>query len=224
MKINTKDTIGGFPVLKIRDLIRNCDYLSEDIVCYKLKVNIEDAVKVIDELLKLGLIEKNKDEAYSDTYPVTLQGNSLGNAKAIPSIQRAKADALFESFMLRVKELNKNPKYLYKISRIELFGSYNTNTETVNDIDIGYRLEKKGKDRKKWREKDRRQVRMAKNAGVNFNSFMAELFYTRKVALKYLKSRSPYLSLHDLDDDGIFEIIETKQVFPTTRNPTKKTN
>ena len=221
MKLNSKDIIAGFPILKIRNLIRNNDYLSEDIVSYKLKVNIEEAVKVLNELLKLGFIERNIDETNSDTYPVTLQGNSLGNAKAIPSISRAKADALFDSFMQRVKEVNKNPQYLYKISRVDLFGSYITNAETVNDIDIGYKLEKKGRDRDKWRVKDRQQVRKAIHSGVNFNSFMDDLFYTRRIVQKYLKSRSPYISLHDLDEDGIFEIIETMQVFPSTRNSTK---
>lgn len=46
---------------------------------------------------------------------------------------------------------------------------------------------------------------------------MDKLFYTRRIIHKYLKSRSPYISLHDIDDDDIFEIVETKQVFPLAR-------
>lgn len=142
---------------------------------------------------------------------LTILGNLV--TKAIPSISRAKADKFLESFMLRVKEINKNSKYLYRVSRIELFGSYITDAELVNDIDIGYQLVRKGTNKDKWREKDRQRVRIAKNAGVNFNSFIDELFHTKRIVQKYLKSRSPYISLHDIDDDGIFEIIETRQVF-----------
>lgn len=221
MKINSKETIAGYPILKIRDLLRYNRGLNELILENALKISANEARRVLQEMVALGLIEKDEEDMDGFWFLITLQGNSLGNAKAIPSISRAKADVLFEKFMLRVKEVNKNPQYLYKISRVDLFGSYITNAETINDIDIGYKLEKKGRDRDKWRVKDRQQVRKARHSGVNFNSFMDDLFYTRRIVQKYLKSRSPYISLHDLDDDGIFEIIETMQVFPATRNSTK---
>lgn len=216
MKINSKDTIAGFPVLKIRDLLRNNRYISECIVSNGLKVTTQEAVKAIDELLKLRLIDKNQDETSCYTYLITLQGNSLGNAKAVPSLSRAKADVLFKEFMQRVLEVNKKPKYLYKVTRILVFGSYITDAEFVNDIDIAFELNKKGKDEEKWTAKNDQQVNMAYKKGVRFNSITDDLFYTERVVLRYLKSRSPYISLHHMDD-GILEIVETRQVFPSKR-------
>lgn len=222
MKINSKDTIVGYPILKIRNLMLNNHYVNEDIVSFGLKVSTKEAAKVIDELLNLGLIERNQDKTSLYTYPITLKGSSLGNAKAVPTISRAKADLLFDSFMTRVREVNKNSNYLYRVSRLKLFGSYITDTEFVNDLDIGYQLVKKGRNKEKWKEKNIQQVRIARKSGVNLNSLMDDLFYTRRIILKFLKSKSPYISLHDIDDDGIFEIVETKQVFPKKKYNSKR--
>ena len=155
MKINSKDTIAGFPILKIRDLMRNNHYISECIVSNGLKVTTQEAVKAIDEFLELGLIDMNQDDSSGYTYLITLQGNSLGNAKAVSSLSRTKADALFEGFMQRILEVNKNPKYLYKVTCIKLFGSYITDAEFVNDIDIAFELKKRVWIRKNGKSKMR---------------------------------------------------------------------
>ena len=68
-------------------------------------------------------------------------------------------------------------------------------------------------DKEKWKIKNEKQVRIAYKKGVRFNSIVDDLFYTERVVLMYLKSKSPYISLHRMDD-GILEIVETKQVFP----------
>lgn len=213
MKINPKVIIAGYPILKIRDLMRQHEYMSEEIIRYRLKTTQKEAKYVLETLLKQELIEINTDKDANCKYLVSLKGNSLGNAKAVPSISRIKADKLFEEFMQRVLEINKKPKYLYKVTKIILFGSFITDAEFVNDIDIAFELKKKGIDKEKWKVKNEKQVKKAYQKGVRFDSIIDDLFYTRTVVLRYLKSRSPYISLHPMED-GILEVVETKQVFP----------
>lgn len=61
-------------------------------------------------------------------------------ASAAWPVTRAKADQIFADFMERVQKVNDDPYYLFRVTRVVLFGSYIRDTPTVNDIDIALQL------------------------------------------------------------------------------------
>lgn len=94
------------------------------------------------------------------------------------------------------------------------FGSYlNPETDDYGDIDIAYELEHKINDDKRFLEASQRIIAHAIANGKVFSSILDEVCYPEDIVLRYLKNRSPYISLHRVKD------IETlsaphKQIYP----------
>ena len=66
-------------------------------------------------------------------------------------MNKAKADKIFNGFMKRVAEINEDKNYIYRVSRLILFGSYlNPAADDYGDIDIAYELEHKINDCKRF--------------------------------------------------------------------------
>jgi len=213
MKLNTKETIAGFSILKIRDLLKN-EIINKNVVKWELKINEDEVGHVITVLEELGYIIKNENEL-DDTYEITLDGNRLALAKAVSSLNRVKADNLFSEFMQRVQEINTNSYYLYKVKRVLLFGSYLTNAETVNDIDLAVELQSIAQDIKMRREMENSRISEAFQKGIRFSNYIERLYYPQKQVFLFLKSKSRYLSIHNIDDEILKQTI-VKQVYPLT--------
>lgn len=90
-------------------------------------------------------------------------------ATAAKPVTRAKADLIFTGFMLRVQQVNEDLYYIFKVTRVVLFGSYIQDTETVNDIAI--ELAPKIKSRK-WREKLYAQRRLLPSTLIQLGILM----------------------------------------------------
>jgi predicted nucleotidyltransferase len=198
MRIDTSSKIGGFPLLKIRDLLKRNSYQNVNIVSNFLNVGPDVAAALLDELVKLELVELVNDNHI--THQNTVAGNSLALSKAIPSISREKADLIFAEFMQRVKEVNENPYYLYKVKLVLLFGSYITDAPFVNDIDMAIELIQKEEYKENWREVAKKRLSEAREKGVRFGSFLNQLSYPQTEVRLFLKSKSRYLSFHPTDD------------------------
>ncbi|WP_273214066.1 nucleotidyltransferase domain-containing protein [Runella zeae] len=211
MKINSKDTIADIPVLKIRDLLRDKRASSVRGIAYFLKIDEEEAGRVLKILIGEGYL-KEEGEGENVSYSNTTKGNALGLAKAIPSISRAKADEIFNDFMERVKEVNHNDYYLYKVKRVILFGSYLTESATVNDIDIVVETERKESDNNLGRQKNESRSSEASMRGVRFGNILDYLYYPQYEVSQFLKSRSRYLSIH-MGYDDILDETESKVVY-----------
>jgi len=136
MKINREEKIAGIAILKIRDLFKKRKKLNIELISHDFQISAEKAQNVTKSLEKEGYITKGEN----DYYKVTSLGNRISLAKAIPAINRKKANELFEAFLKRVFEVNENPYYLYKVKEVKIFGSYITDIPTVNDIDIAVEL------------------------------------------------------------------------------------
>lgn len=213
MKINPKETIAGFPLLKIRDLLKAEMAHSVRGIAYFLKIDKGQAEQVLQTLLELEYIEEETD-AGETIYVNTIKGNALGLAKAIPSISRAKAEELFSGFMQRVNEVNSNDYYLYKVTKVILFGSYLTDSPTVNDIDIVIETQQKETDPKLGREKKAARSKEAAAKGVTFRNIIDYHFYPDHEVKQFLKSKSRYLSLHSSSDEVLEEAVSS-QVYPS---------
>lgn len=133
--------------------------------------------------------------------------------KAIPHISKYRASELFKSFMDRVREVNQNDTYLYKIDKVLLFGSFISDTDFVNDIDIALEITRKVFGDVEWDTKDEKKVREALDKGVRFDNFVSEIFHTQNEVIKFLRAKSRYISIHTIDDQ-ILKQTKTVQVYP----------
>ena len=131
-------------------------------------------------------------------------------ATAAKPVTRAKADQIFAEFMERVQKVNDDPYYLFRVTRVVLFGSYIHDTPTVNDIDIALQLAPKVDDLDRrgelYEQRRRESPRIFRNLIDLIGWPMNEVWL-------FLKSRSRTLSLHDFElDQELLITIEQKMV------------
>lgn len=218
MEIVKGTEIAGFPILKIRNFLRkysginikNLKYIS-----HNLKISEPETKKLVLKLTKLGYLKVLKNDLLY-THSLSVKGAALANAKALPPIKREKAEIIFKEFMNRVKEVNRNSYYLFKVDKVILFGSFLADVPFVNDIDLAIRLSTKIKnpDIRDLRENEKRYEAIKK--GVKFNGIMAGIFYPVKEVERFLIGKSRYISLHDTSD-LILKETKTKVVYPSTK-------
>ena len=192
MRLTRKQTICNIPILKIRDYFDHIRpaKISPDMIREHFELNQEQTDELIQELLNNEYIEPSEGK-----YQLTIKGHALCVARYTSPLNKAKADKLFKEFMERVEEVNTNEYYLYKVSKIVLFGSYidpeKTEFDRLNDL----------------------RLAEAEAAGKTFTSFIDQIGYTERVVILKLKNKSRYISLHRMDD-AILKITKTKQVYP----------
>jgi len=173
------------------------------------ELNQEQTDELIQELLNNEYIEPSEGK-----YQLTIKGHALCVARYTSPLNKAKADKLFKEFMERVEEVNTNEYYLYKVSKIVLFGSYIDPEKTdYSDIDIAFELSPKIKNHKEFDRLNDLRLAEAEAAGKTFTSFIDQIGYTERVVILKLKNKSRYISLHRMDD-AILKITKTKQVYP----------
>lgn len=214
MKINAKDTILDTPILTIRKFLKNTsrgEIWSESLACQLLKLDVDETRRLLDELSRLGYIEQASSRNGQQRWQNTIQGNALALASAAKPTTRAKADQIFADFMQRVHTVNNDPYYLFKVTKVVLFGSYLQDTPTVNDIDLAIDMDCKEPDIKRRGElfKQRR-----KESGRNFGSYIDYVGWPETEVWMFLKSRSRVLSLHPFTLEAAFlSTVENKVVF-----------
>jgi predicted nucleotidyltransferase len=214
MRINSKDTILDVPILRIRKLLRRSmshgSVIFEKLASQTLKLGEQRTREILDELVRQGYYEARENRQGEPYWENTIKGNSLAMATAARPVTRAKADKIFGEFVLRVKEVNDDPYYLFKVNRVVLFGSYIRDTETVNDIDIAIQLAPKIDDLKLRSKLYAKRRRKSKR---KFRTLMAYLGWPMQEVWLFLKSRSRALSLHDFaSHEKLLETIETRVI------------
>lgn len=161
------------------------------------------------ELLARDLIENSAIEGF---YKPTMQGSSFRNASAGNPIKRETANKLISQILKRVAEVNANPYYLCKVMKVIVFGSYLTNAEKINDVDIALALMPKEADFDTHLRLKAQRVYELKTQGRKFRNMLEEIIWDQEEVMKCLKGRSRGLSLHDAHD-GILETAEKKIIF-----------
>lgn len=215
MRISRNQKINNTPILKIRDFFKSLqryrtDTFTLDKACNYFEINDIEANSLLNELSEQGFIEKS----ISDYYKTTLKGAALRIARCVPPIKRDKADKIVNDFMQRVEEINNNDYYLYRVSKILLFGSYiKEDAVDFGDIDIAFEVERKIKDAEEFEKLNREFFEKAQDEGKRFSSFIEKLFYSETVVILKLKNRNRYISLHRMSDE-ILEVTDTKQIYP----------
>jgi len=212
MRIHKKEVLAGIPILKIRDYLRKVS--REELTASELRtyfrLNRQKTEVLIHELLGKELLEKRGKK-----YRVTLKGKALCMARCVPAIDKERADDIFREFMRRVEEVNRDDFYLYRVSKLLLFGSYlNPSNTEFGDIDIAFELEQKIGNKEEFFHQNELLVEAAIQEGRCFPSLWDEMDYARRLVLLKLKDRNPYISLHPIRQEKILETAGFRQIYP----------
>ena len=180
-----------------------------------------DPTKLLSALYKDGWIEPT---TRPDMWSNTMQGNALAQAKA-RRVSRVVAQRHLDALMERVRDLKKDPRSLYRVYRLALFGSFtDPNATDVGDVDVVIELATKEPnwERHLVLEDAYREGETAR--GRNFGGFLDRLLSPRLDPLKFLKARSAVLSIHDASEyEGLalsaFTVIYEDPIDEPDRKP-----
>jgi predicted nucleotidyltransferase len=214
MYIDPKSQIAGVPALQVRDFLhrKNGFEWAGDAIAASLHLAGSRAEELLSELLRLGYIEPGMTHQGKPFYRRTLSGSTFALASAAHPLTRKTADKKLAEFLDRVRAVNANPDLAYRVHKVLLFGSYLTEQERINDIDVAVELVFRETERSKREAALDARVQVAIQAGRQFVDYMHQLAWPFEEVLLLLKSRSRAISLH-LAHDPILEQTESRVIF-----------
>lgn len=194
MRIKRGQMIAGLPVKVVRDFLRrrHTIHVSEFV---DLTEDGGSPEQVVADIAAAGYLEP--EPGLANCYRASVAGRRLRNASLLKPISREKADQLFEGFMDRVAEVNRRDELTHVVNEVRVFGSYIRATPDFGDIDLALRLRRRVKDFEEFRRMNEARVDAAGRWDLSHSAWIR--FGQREVR-RILKNRSPYLSIHDLDD------------------------
>ena len=74
------------------------------------------------------------------SYKRSLAGSTLAQASAAQPLQRGTAQRKLAAFLARVRRVNEDDYYLYRVKKVLVFGSYLSAAARINDIDVAIEL------------------------------------------------------------------------------------
>ncbi len=116
-------------------------------------------------------------------------------------------------FKMRIEEVNNDPNFLVKIKKAIVFGSYLSNEQRINDLDIAVELTQRYEDfeihEKKWDER----INKAIMEGRRFRNYNEKILWPVGEVYKYLKGHSKMISLHSMEEFQRLNISRHKVIF-----------
>lgn len=214
MRIQSDDVIAGFPAKQIRKLLRQSALsLSVDEATKILDLNERSALKLLNDLEKQGFIEKNAFAPEPDkNWKNTIKGGALSKALFSAPVSRRAAEQKLSEFMDRVREVNEAGRFLYRVRKVVLFGSFLTESSTVGDLDIAIELVPKEPDSRKHSELILAHANAADLNGKCFQNFVHRLDFAAQEVRSYLKGRSRIIQLTDCGD-GVLKIAKSRVLY-----------
>jgi len=143
MRIDPKGTVAGWPALLARRALRRLRvrlYWTLGELESAASVTAGEGPALIKALLSEGLIEA----AGRDAWKITQAGQTLSSATAAERVTRATAEKALLQFLGRVEQVNNDPYFLGKVTRVVLFGSMlKPEVDRLSDVDVAVELEKR---------------------------------------------------------------------------------
>jgi hypothetical protein len=201
VRIERDQTFADIPAGRVTDMMRGLrsgELLGVEYVQQYLGVLPRQAKTLIAELERQGFIEP--ESPGSKWWGATLKGSALALATAAKPIRRRSAEAILERFLERVHTVRIDPTFLWRVERVDLFGSLAAARETVNDIDLGIELRRKEEDIDPYHKLANELRRSTAARGRQFKGDADWISWPSTHVMLFLKSRSRALSLHPLDD------------------------
>jgi hypothetical protein len=190
--------IAGCPATQVRTLLRrfNQEFWTVKEAAKFLKTSEAHARRLVYSLAKLGYVEVVRQQR-PGTWRNTMAGNALANATAAHPISRPVADRLLKEFLIRVRSVNGDPSWLYRVAKVVVFGSYLNHQQSVGDIDLAIQLDRRPEFAKSWPEALLARADAAAHRGRRFHGFLDRLSWPETEVRRYLRGGGRGLSLHD---------------------------
>lgn len=211
MRIDAKSTLFGHPTTDVRQVLREAHRGCGVSAWYVAKVlqkpdtwHQPDATdprahKLLKDLLGAGYLALTQHGGY-DT---TAKGASLALATAAQPLKRATADRLVAELLERVETINQDDlgEFPYTVQRVTLFGSYLSDRERINDVDVLVDLKRRFCDPELQQRYE--EFATAEYGPERWSSLGHELMWPLLRSLKFLKNRSTGLSIHLAESEGL---------------------
>ena len=103
----------------------------------------------------------------------------------------SKADELLALMVERAEEVNRDPQFIYRVSRLTVFGSYLTDKEKLGDLDVAVELLPKHNAEK--------HSKLIKQQSINeaTGDWWEQSVWSRRKVHRALKRQNHAFSLHD---------------------------
>lgn len=197
MRINPKTAIRGYPTLLVRQILRRLrgDYVwGVEALEYAAKLPAGAGVELAEALQAEGLIETSPHGGWR----VTQAGETMAVATAAKPVTRQTAERALTQFLERVEQVNHDPYFLARVTRVALYGSMlRPEVERLSDVDLAVQLVPKETDSARLREVNEVRVEDLAAMGRRFSSFLEEQFCWFLETFRFLKGRSRVISLAD---------------------------
>jgi predicted transcriptional regulator/predicted nucleotidyltransferase len=176
MYVDPKEDITGVSAIKVRDFLHNvqdgCWTIKKAAVT--LQLSHRRARELISELLRRGYIEPQRINR-SKYYKRTLAGSIFSPASAAHPLTRKTAEHKVAEFIVRVHAVNATDYFLYRVKRVVIFGSYLTEKQRINDIDIGLELVPREPNKDKHLDMVQARISEACERGRRFSNIVDEM-------------------------------------------------
>ena len=197
--------IAGVRATIVRDALRRFVHCMFDhlLLADACKISERKSREVMNYLIGESYIQRVAvpfRQAAIPLYELTNKGMRFVNASAMRRFDRSKADKIILDFMKRVREVNSDPHFLFKVAGAIVYGSYVRGEQTLGDVDIAYELTRKCSDPKRYDRMAKERVAAARAKGRNLDWYMDELFWPETETRLRLKSRTAGLILHPIED------------------------
>jgi predicted nucleotidyltransferase len=149
---------------------------------------------LVNALRTEGLIEASGSGAWI----ITQAGRTFSAATAAKRVTRATAERALSQFLERVKQVNENPYFLGKVTRVVLFGSMlRSEVDRLSDVDLAVELARKETDVERGSQQNRQRAEELAEQGHRFRNFLEWEVCWHLETFQFLKGRSRVISLAD---------------------------
>jgi len=185
--------------MKVREVVRRLLRYPGDVraVAEVMQISRSRAKQLLEELIGAGYVEPVRDAGRRKLWSTTLAGSALAGASAALPLRRATAERRLAEFLERVRQVNGNEYWLYRVRKIVLFGSMLTERSTVNDVDLAVHLVPKIEDTDTMWQLRRARVDEALKQGRRFDNLSDEMGWPRHQIFQFLRARTRTLNLAD---------------------------
>jgi hypothetical protein len=221
MRINPGDEIAGIPLVAIRSLFREIGldgFASADFIGRRLGLNESQTERLIAGLRSLGLLKsistREAGRLGQDVWALTDDGIRLRSAPAVKPIYRTTADRLLSELLQRIDQLNSDDRFLGRVRKAVVFGSYLAGNDRIGDLDVAVEIVPREPDFEKHREANNRRLAEEFAKGRRFANILEQAFWWQREAMLFLRNRKRGLSLQDYSSiKNIVDVSAHKVVF-----------
>jgi predicted nucleotidyltransferase len=224
MIIDPKETIDGQPAKRVRDILRRLGWVWTRDDLEKQVGNRALANKLFAGFKRRGWIQLVKDARSGEYYECTLDGSQFRKAHVGKGIARSKAEQALQGLLARVRQVNADDYWLYRVKRVVVFGSYLSNKPVLGDVDVAVELEQKATDPDERVRLLSERSREALMAGRRFSNFLDQIGWAETEVKLFLKNRDRWLQLAQPSDAVLTRrSTKTKVVFELRRRGSRRT-